>query len=43
MSVFWGASPCVAVAIQVAREEALLWTMAGAKDLSFLQALASPG
>jgi hypothetical protein len=38
-----GASPCVVVALQVVRDEALLWTMAGAKDLSFLHALASLG
>jgi hypothetical protein len=37
------ALPCVATTLQVARDEVLLWTVAGAKDLSFLQALGSPG
>jgi hypothetical protein len=41
--VFRGASPSVAAALLAAREVALLWTMAGAKGLSFLQALGSPG
>jgi hypothetical protein len=34
--VFRGASPSVAAALLEAREEAWLWTMARAKDLSFL-------
>jgi hypothetical protein len=41
--VFRGSSPSVAVVLHVAREEILLWTMAGAKGLSFLQAIGPPG
>jgi hypothetical protein len=37
-----GASPCLSTALHVARDEAMVWTMMGAKDLSFLQALGSP-
>jgi hypothetical protein len=40
--LFQRASPSVAVVLQVAREEALLWTLAGAKGLSLLQALRAP-
>jgi hypothetical protein len=36
--VFNGAVPSVPTALQVAREEALLWTVARAKGLSLLQA-----
>jgi hypothetical protein len=37
--VFYGLAPCVAAALLAAREEALLWTMAGARGLSLLQAI----
>jgi hypothetical protein len=40
--LFQGASPSVAAVLQVAREEALMWTLAGAKGLSLLQALRAP-
>jgi hypothetical protein len=36
MCVFNGVVPNVQVALLVAREEALLWTMAGAKGMSLL-------
>jgi hypothetical protein len=36
MNVFGGSPPSAAVDLQVARDEALLWTMAGAKGLSSL-------
>jgi hypothetical protein len=41
--VFYGLVPSVAAALLAAREEALLWTMAGARGLSLLQAIAAPG
>jgi hypothetical protein len=41
--LFHGASPSIAADLQVAREEALLWTWAGAKGLSLLHALRAPG
>jgi hypothetical protein len=40
--LFHGASSSVAAVLQVAREEALLWTWAGAKGLSLLQVLRAP-
>jgi hypothetical protein len=40
--LFQGASPSVAAVLQVVREEALLWTLAGARGLSLLQALRTP-
>jgi hypothetical protein len=40
--VFNGLSPSVSAALLAAREEALSWTMAGAKGLSFLQAVGPP-
>jgi hypothetical protein len=40
--VFNGAVPSVPAALLVAREEALLWSMAGAKGLSLLQAIGAP-
>jgi hypothetical protein len=40
--LFHGASPSVAAVLQVAREEALLWTLTGVKGLSLLQALRAP-
>jgi hypothetical protein len=40
---FQGASPSVAAVLQVAREEALLWTWAGAMGLSLLHALRTLG
>jgi hypothetical protein len=43
LCVFNGAAPSVPTALQVAREEALLWTMAGAKGLSLLQAVGTLG
>jgi hypothetical protein len=39
MCVFDGMVPSVSAALLVAREEALLWTMAGARGLSLLQAV----
>nr|ACG40372.1 hypothetical protein [Zea mays] len=36
--VFNGSSPSLVVAVRLAREEALLWSLAGAKGVSFLQA-----
>jgi hypothetical protein len=41
--VFKGVSPSVPFVLQAARDEALLWTMAGAKDLSFLHAIHPQG
>jgi hypothetical protein len=41
--VFDGLAPCVAAALTAAREEALLWSVAGARGLSLLQAIAAPG
>jgi hypothetical protein len=41
--VFSGAAPSVPAALLVAKEEALLWTMARAKGLSLLQAIGTPG
>jgi hypothetical protein len=38
MTVFQGSPPHLAVAVRLAKEEALLWPMAGAKGLSFLHA-----
>jgi hypothetical protein len=38
--VFGGLQPSVQGALHIAREEALLWTMAGAKGLSLLQSVA---
>jgi hypothetical protein len=38
--VFDGMHPSVAVALQLARDEALVWSMAGAKGLSSLQSMA---
>jgi hypothetical protein len=35
--VFNGCSPSLVVALWAAREEAVLWCLAGAKALSFLQ------
>jgi hypothetical protein len=40
--VFRGSAPNVAAALLAAREEALLWTLVGARGLSFIQALGSP-
>jgi hypothetical protein len=40
--VFNGAAPSVPAAFLVAREEALLWSMVGAKGLSLLQAIGAP-
>lgn len=36
--VFHGTPPNLVVAVQLAREEVLLWSLAGAKGISFLQA-----
>jgi hypothetical protein len=41
--VFCGSPLSVAVALQVAQDEALLWTMAGAKGLSSLQVIGAAG
>jgi hypothetical protein len=41
--VFDGLAPCVSAALLAVREEALLWTVAGARGLSLLQATAAPG
>jgi hypothetical protein len=41
--VFNGAASSVPAALLVAREEALMWSMAGAKGLSLLQAIGAPG
>jgi hypothetical protein len=41
--VFGGLQPSVEGAIQIARDEALLWTVAGAKGLSLLQSVAVVG
>jgi hypothetical protein len=43
MGVFDGSPPSVAVTLQLARDEALLWTMDGAKGLSSLQSMAGVG
>jgi hypothetical protein len=43
LCVFNGAAPSVPTALQVASEEALLWTVAGAKGLSLLQAAGTQG
>jgi hypothetical protein len=43
LCVFNGAAPSVPTALQVASEEALLWTVAGVKGLSLLQAAGTPG
>jgi hypothetical protein len=43
LCVFNGRAPSVPTALQMAREEALLWTVAGAKGLSLLQAMGAPG
>jgi hypothetical protein len=41
--VFCGTHPSVPTVLQVARDEAMLWTIAGAKGLSFLQAIGHSG
>jgi hypothetical protein len=41
--VFNGLVPCVAAALLAAREEALLWTVARARGMSLLQAIAALG
>jgi hypothetical protein len=41
--VFDGLAPCMATVLLAAREEALLWTMAGARGLSLQQAIGTPG
>jgi hypothetical protein len=41
--VFDGLCPSVGVALQLARDEALVWSMAGAKGLSSLQYMAGVG
>jgi hypothetical protein len=41
--VFDGLHPSVVVALQLARDEALVWSMAGAKGLSSLQSMAGVG
>jgi hypothetical protein len=41
--VFDGLRPSVGVALQLARDEALVWSMARAKGLSSLQSMASVG
>jgi hypothetical protein len=41
--VFCGTPPSVPTVLQVARDEAMLWTIAGAKGLSFLQAIGYVG
>jgi hypothetical protein len=43
MCVFNGAAPSVSAALLVAREEALMWTLAGAKGMSLLQAVGTLG
>jgi hypothetical protein len=43
LCVFNDSAPSVPTALQMAREEALLWTVAGAKGLSLLQAVGTPG
>jgi hypothetical protein len=40
--VFYGLAPCVATALMAAREEALLWLVAGARGMSLLHAIAAP-
>jgi hypothetical protein len=37
--MFNGVAPSVTAVLEMAKEEALLWTMAGAKGLSLLQAV----
>jgi hypothetical protein len=41
--VFDGLAPCVSAALLAAREDALLWTVAGARGMSLLQALQPQG
>jgi hypothetical protein len=41
--VFNGISPSVPAILEMVREEALLWTVAGAKGLSMLQAIGAVG
>jgi hypothetical protein len=41
--VFDGLAPCVSAALPAAREQALIWTVAGARCLSLLEATAAPG
>jgi hypothetical protein len=41
--VFDGLAPCMPFALWAAREEALLWSVAGARGMSLLQATAAPG
>jgi hypothetical protein len=41
--LFDGLAPSVPTALHLAREEALMWTMAGAKGLSLLQAVGTVG
>jgi hypothetical protein len=41
--VFDGLAPCVAAALRAGREEALLWSVAEARGMSLLQAIAVPG
>jgi hypothetical protein len=43
MVVFGGSQSSVAGALQMAWEDALLWTVAGAKGLSLLQSVAVEG
>jgi hypothetical protein len=41
--VFNGAVPSVVAALLVAKEEALMWSMAGARGISLLQSIGTPG
>jgi hypothetical protein len=41
--VFYGVLPSVPYVLQIARDKALLWTMVGVKDLSFLHAIHPQG
>jgi hypothetical protein len=41
--VFDGLAPCVSAALLAAREDALLWTVAGARGMSLLQTLQPQG
>jgi hypothetical protein len=43
LCVFNGSTPSVPTTLQMAREEALLWTVAGAKSMSLLQAVGTSG
>jgi hypothetical protein len=43
LCVFNGSAPSVPTALQMAREEALLWTVTGAKGMSLLQAVGTSG